>query len=173
MIALDANLSPAALRTVFSLARKYHVPVCADPTSATLAPRLCPYFPDLFVITPNSAEAEALCDVRVQGRKSALMAAKKLIAMGVQIAIITLGATGLAYATSQESGHVPAIECDIVDMTGAGDALTAGAIFGLLNDLPIDQAVRLGLSAAAITLQSRETVHPDLSLERLYDQLQI
>jgi pseudouridine kinase len=51
--------------------------------------------------------------------------------------------------------------------------LTAGTIFGLLNDLPIDQAVRLGLSAAALTLQSRETVHPDLSLEHLYDQLQI
>jgi pseudouridine kinase len=173
MIALDANLSPAALSTVFGLAHKYGVKVCADPTSATLAPRLCPYLPGLFLITPNGAEAEALCGVHVQGRRSALTAAKKLIAMGVRIAVITLGATGLAYATSQESGHVPAIECDIVDMTGAGDALTAGAIFGLLNDLPIDQAVRLGLSAAALTLQSRETVHPDLSLEHLYDQLQI
>jgi pseudouridine kinase len=173
MIALDANLSPAALRTIFNLAHKYRVSVCADPTSATLAPRLCPYLPGLFLITPNSAEAEALCGMHVQGRRSAMTAAKKLVTMGVQIAIITLGATGLAYATSQESGHVPAIECDIVDMTGAGDALTAGAIFGLLNDLPIDQAVRLGLSAAALTLQSRETVHPDLSLEHLYDQLQL
>ncbi|MBN1139183.1 MAG: carbohydrate kinase family protein [Anaerolineae bacterium] len=173
MIALDANLSPAALRTIFSLARKYNVPVCADPTTTTLAPRLCPYLPELLLITPNSAEAEALCGVHVHGRRSALTAAKKLVTMGVQIAVITLGATGLAYATSQESGNVPAIECDIVDMTGAGDALTAGAIFGLLNDLPVDQAVRLGLSAAALTLQSRETVHPDLSLEHLYDKLQI
>ena len=173
MIALDANLSPVALRTVFGLARKYRVPVCADPTTTTLAPRLCPYLPELLLITPNGAEAEALCGVHVQGRRSALTAAKKLVTMGVRIAVITLGCTGLAYATSQESGNVPAIECDIVDMTGAGDALTAGTIFGLLNDLPIDQAVRLGLSAAALTLQSRETVHPDLSLEHLYDQLQI
>jgi pseudouridine kinase len=173
MIALDANLSPAALHTTFGLARKYRVPVCADPTSTTLAPRLCPYLPELQLITPNGAEAEALCGVHVQGRRSALTAAKKLVTMGVRIAVVTLGATGLAYATSQESGHVPAIPCDIVDMTGAGDALTAGTMFGLLNDLPIDQAVRLGLSAAALTLQSRETVHPDLSLEHLYDQLQI
>jgi len=173
LIALDANLSPAALRTIFSLARKYQVPVCADPTTTTLAPRLCPYLPELFLITPNSTEAEALCGVHTQGRRSALTAAKKLVTMGVRIAVITQGATGLAYATSQESGNVPAIECDIVDMTGAGDALTAGAIFGLLNDLPVDQAVRLGLSAAALTIQSRETVHPDLSLEHLYDQLQI
>jgi pseudouridine kinase len=68
---------------------------------------------------------------------------------------------------------VPAIACDIVDQTGAGDALTAAVVFGLLNDLPIVEAVRLGTSAAALTLQSRETVRPDLSLEKLYDQLVI
>jgi pseudouridine kinase len=111
--------------------------------------------------------------VQVTGRESGLNAAHRLVSLGVQIAIVTLGATGLVYATSQESGHVPAIECDIVDFTGAGDSLTAAVVFGLLNDLPIDEAVRLGTSAAALTLQSRETVCPTLSLERLYDQLVI
>jgi pseudouridine kinase len=134
---------------------------------------LCPYLPELLLVTPNAAEAEALCGVAVTGRESGLEAAHRLVSLGVQIAIVTLGATGLVYATSQESGHVPAIECDIVDFTGAGDSLTAGVVFGLLNDLPIDEAVRLGTSAAALTLQSRETVCPTLSLERLYDQLVI
>jgi pseudouridine kinase len=60
-----------------------------------------------------------------------------------------------------------------VDLTGAGDALTAAIIFGLLNDLPIVEAVRVGTSAAALTLQCRETVCPTLSLDRLYDQLVI
>jgi pseudouridine kinase len=68
---------------------------------------------------------------------------------------------------------VPAIDCEIVDLTGAGDALTAAVVFGLLNHLPVDEAVRLGTSAAALTLQCRETVCPSLSLERLYDTLVI
>jgi pseudouridine kinase len=173
MIVLDANLSTATLSTIFRLARKYGVPVCADPTTASLAPRLCPYIADLTLVTPNAAEAEALCKIPVTDRESALAAAHKLISLGVRIAIVTLGATGLIYATSQESGHVPAIECEIVDFTGAGDALTAAVIFGILNDFPIDEAVRLGARAAALTLQSRETVCPTLSLERLYDQLAI
>jgi pseudouridine kinase len=173
MIILDANLSPATLRTIFNLARKYSVPVCADPTTATLAPRLCPHLPSLMLVAPNAAEAEALCDIRVTGRSTALKAAQRLVGLGVQIAIVTLGATGLVYATSQESGHVPAIECEIVDLTGAGDALTAAIIMGLLNDVPIVEAVRLGTSAAALTLQCRETVCPTLSLEGLYDQLVI
>ena len=172
MIVLDANLSSGTLDTIFRLARRYSLPVCADPTTASLAPRLCPHLKELTLVTPNAAEAEALCGVRVTDRESALVAAHKLISMGVGIAIVTLGATGLIYATSQESGHVPAIECEIVDFTGAGDALTAAVIFGLLNDFAIDESVRLGARAAALTLQSRETVCPMLSLERLYDQLQ-
>jgi pseudouridine kinase len=173
MVILDANLSRAALGTIFRLARTYNLPVCADPTTASLAPRLGPYLPDLTLVTPNAAEAEALCGVQVTDRQSALVAAQMLVTMGVQIAIITLGATGLVYATSHESGHVPAVECEIVDLTGAGDALTAAVIFGLLNEFDVDEAVRLGTSAAALTLSCRETVCPFLSLERLYDQLVI
>ncbi len=173
MVVLDTNLSPAALRTLFRLIRRYQVPACADPTTATLAPRLRPYLADLTLVTPNAAEAEALCGVKVTDRESALVAAQKLVGLGVQIAIVTLGATGLVYATSQESGHVPAIECEITDLTGAGDALTATVVFGLLNSLPVAEAVRLGTAAATLTLQCRDTVCPDLSLERLYDRLVI
>ena len=173
MIVLDANLSDQTLSIILKLARRYGVPVCADPTTATLAPRLCPYLPELTLVAPNAAEAKALCGVKVTGRESALVAAQKLVAMGVKIAIVTLGATGLVYAASDESGHVPAVEVEIVELTGAGDALTAAVVFGLLNDFPVDEAVRLGTSAAALTVHSRQTVCTDLSLERLYDQLVI
>jgi pseudouridine kinase len=171
MVVVDANLSPATLHTIFAQAEKYGVPICADPTTATLAPRLKPHLSQLALVAPNAAEAEALSGVRVTGRESALDAAQTLAGLGIQLAIVTLGATGLVYATSHESGHVPAIEVEIVDLTGAGDSLTAGVVFGLINDFPVDEAVRLGASAAALTLHSRETVCPTLSLERLYDQL--
>jgi pseudouridine kinase len=51
--------------------------------------------------------------------------------------------------------------------------LTAAVVFGLLNDFPVDEAMRLGTSAAALTVHSRQTVCSELSLERLYDQLVI
>ncbi len=171
LVVMDANLAPKTIATIFRLARRYNVPVCADPTSVTFAPRLAPYLPELILTTPNGAEAEALCGVAVTDRESALTAAQALVGMGVQIAIVTLGATGLVYATSKESGHIPALQSEVVDLTGAGDALTATVIMALLNDIPIDEAVRLGTSAAAITLQCRESVCPTLSLERLYDQM--
>jgi len=173
VVAIDANLSPRALASLLRQTRKYGVPVCADPTSTSLAPRLCPHLKDLYMITPNALEAQALCGQPVRNRDEAIVAAKRLVSLGVEIAIITLADQGLVHATSDESGHIPAVECEIVDLTGAGDALTATAIFGLLNDFPVDEAVRLGVSAAALTLQCRETVCPYLSLDILYDKLVI
>lgn len=173
MLVLDANLSPRTLDLIFRLAVRYSIPACADPTTVTLAPRLRPHLQNLALITPNASEAEALCGVRVTDRESGLAAGQRLLGLGVTIAIVTLGATGLVYVTSEESGHIPAIECEVVGLTGAGDALTAAVVFGLLHELPIDQAVRLGTSAAALTLQCRETVCQSLSLERLYQRLVI
>lgn len=173
MVVLDANLSPAALRSAIRLARRCGVPVAADPTSPTLAMRLRPFLPELFLVTPNAAEAEALTGLPASNIDEALFAARYLTVLGVQVAIITMAEMGLVYAAGDLSGHIPALRTEIVDFTGAGDALTAAVIFALLHEIPVEEAVRLGVAAAALTLRSRETVSPELSLERLYEQLVI
>jgi pseudouridine kinase len=174
MVTIDANLPPASLKTVFRLAKKYRVPVCADPTSRSLASRLRPYLNQLHMITPNPAEAQALLGQGpITDRSAAIAAAKQLVARGVEISAITLAEMGVCYATSNESGYVPALDIEVVDLTGAGDALTAAVILGLLEEMPVGEAMRLGVSAAALTIQSRETVSRDLSLEELYDQLSV
>ncbi|MBC7258472.1 MAG: carbohydrate kinase family protein [Chloroflexi bacterium] len=171
LIAVDANLSPRALRSLFALARKHKIRVCADPTTVGLAARLKPYLGELYMVTPNAAEAEALTGVPVTNKARALRAAKALVGMGVRLAIVTLAEKGLCYATSEASGTLPAVPCEIVDLTGAGDALTAAVIFGLLNEMDVDDAVRLGLAAAAATIGCEETVCPDLSVDVLYEKL--
>lgn len=135
LVFMDANLPKETLRAAMALARKAGLPICADPTSQTLAARLKPYLPRLRLVAPNAAEA------------------------------------GVCYATSATSGHIPAMRTEILDPTGAGDALTATVLFALLNDIPIDDAVRLGVAAASLTLRYRGAVVPDLSLETLYDIL--
>jgi pseudouridine kinase len=172
MIVLDANVSPRVIETIFSLAGRYGKPVCVDPTSTTLAERMRPYLGQIHLVVSNLQEARALvCDPDEE--LDAQEMAMRLVGMDVEIAIITLAEKGLYYATSDERGHVPALQRDVVDLTGAGDALTAAVIFGLLNDIPISEAVRLGVSAAALTIQCPETVCPGLSLDRLYDELVI
>ncbi len=173
MVVMDANLSPAAIASALRVATKAGVPVCVDPVSVALAPRLKDHLSYLSLITPNPQEAEVLSESPIRDRFEATAAARKLVSLGVGVAIITLAEEGLCYATSQEKGHIPAIDCEVADATGAGDALTAGVVYGLVNDFPISEAVRLGVSAATLTLTSVDTVCPDLSLERLYDRLVI
>ena len=43
MVFFDLNLSKEALRTIMSIARKEKLPVCADPISEALTPKLSPY----------------------------------------------------------------------------------------------------------------------------------
>jgi pseudouridine kinase len=172
MIVLDANLGPRTISSILDLAKKYDCPVCVDPTSAVLAPRFVPHLSDILLMTPNAGEAEALTGLDLDETDAHNLAAV-LVGHGVEIAIITLAELGLYYVTSDESGRVPALSRDVVDLTGAGAALAGGVIFGLLNGFEIGEAMRLGVSAAALAIQVPETVHPGLSLDRLYDELVI
>jgi pseudouridine kinase len=175
LLFVDANLSKEALRKAITLAHKRRIPVAADPTAATLAHRLNPFLAKLTMVTPNIPEAGVLCDRTIEAsrRKEAMEAAKCLVAHGVKLAVVTLAQFGVCYATSETSGYVPAIQTEIIDPTGAGDALTAAIIFALLNNIPLDDAIRLGVSAAALTLHCSSAVAPDLTLEKLYNQLVI
>ncbi len=173
LIALDCNLSEAALATIFDMAEAHQVRVCADPTSVPLAGKLVAYLDRLFMVAPNADETSELCGMAAVDMESAVEAARFLIGKGVEIAIVTLGELGLAYADANGGGHIPAVRSGVTDTTGAGDALTAGVIFGLLNDIPVDEALRLGVSAATLTIHSTESVVPELSQELLYDGLVI
>ncbi|NJD59516.1 MAG: ribokinase [Anaerolineales bacterium] len=173
MVFIDTNLSKESTRTIMSISRRLKLPVCADPTSQHLAGKLIPYLSRMYMVVPNFREAAFLCDRKSEPttRREAINAAKCLVSNGVEIAIVTMDGAGVCYATSETSGYVPPVNTDIIDTTGAGDALTAAVLFGLLNEMPIDDAVRLGVAAESLTMAYRGAVFPDLSLERLYDQL--
>jgi pseudouridine kinase len=173
MICLDANLPDETLQYVVEAAWERKIPVCADPTSTHLALKLVPYLPRIRLLVPNAGEAGVLTGqaFKASNESAAKAAARHLVGLGVGIVLITLAEFGVVYATAETSGYIPAIHTHISDPTGAGDALTAALIFGLLNDVPLDDAIRLGVSAATLTLRTPGAVAPDLSLEVLYDQL--
>jgi pseudouridine kinase len=145
----------------------------ADPTSVALSSRLEPYLTQIALLVPNSVEAAVLGQVHFDqaDQRQAIDAARRLVGRGVQTAIVTLAEAGVCYATSTTSGLIRAIHTEVIDPTGAGDALSAAVIFALLNGIELDDAVRLGVAAASLTLRYPGAVIPDLSLERLYDQL--
>ncbi|HEY1408852.1 MAG TPA: carbohydrate kinase family protein [Promineifilum sp.] len=173
MIMFDGSLTVPAMQTIVRLGTEYGVPICADPSSARLAYKLRPHLAHLSLVVPNQVEEAELCEVDFPGYDPtlSLTLARRLVAAGVDTVVVTLSDFGLDYATADELGYIPPSHTHMVDSTGTGDAVTAAILFGMLNGMPTIEAIRLGAAAAAITLQSADTVVADLSLDMLYDHL--
>jgi tagatose 6-phosphate kinase len=110
------------------------------------------------IVKPNLAELEALAGRRLStargaDRPAVVAAARELRAAGAQAVVASLGADGLLAAT--EDGSWQATPPAAVDgnATGAGDAVAAGLVHGLVLGRPWDErlrhAVALGTAAAA------------------------
>jgi pseudouridine kinase len=173
VVFMDANIRRITADVIIEICAEEQIPLCLEPVAYGLATRYRDRLRGLYLVTPNEREAEALTGMAVRTPAEATAAAKELIRLGVDIAIITLAREGVVYATAEEHGHIPALANAMVDATGAGEALAAAVLFGLMSELPVDESVRLGASAAALTVASPDTVRRDLSLESLYAQLLI
>lgn len=173
MVIFDGSLLPKSMKTVIRLASQFEKPISADPSSTRLAHRLLPYLSQLHLVVPNEREAAVLCRQEFTGHnlETGQQLALQLMQQGVEIAVVTLANFGLVYAAADEYGYIPPRYGQVADSTGTGDALTAAVVFGLLNDLPVTDCMRLGAAAAGLTLQTNETVVPGLSLDMLYEHL--
>ena len=171
IVVMDANLPLQTIRTVRRICGVAGVPVCIEPVSLPLIERIMPSIPGSALFTPNISEAETILGYAITTLEEAQAAALALRELEIDIVVVTLGGGGAVYATSEGSGHVPAIQTEIMDESGAGAAMTAGIICGLMHRFPIDEAVALGASAASLTLLSPETVRSDISLEQVYEHL--
>ena len=104
----------------------------------------------IFLATPNLDQLGALT-----GCLSLDAAAAKLLEQGLHNLVIHAGAKG-AYLAQPGAGlrHVPSRAKEVVDVTGVGDAATAGLICGLMQGKPMVEAVELGQDMAARVIAS-------------------
>ena len=90
---------------------------------------------------------------------------------GRKLQVVTAGAAGIAVWTGSDACAMEILPACPKDVTGAGDALIAGTLFGVASGLELADAARLGLAAAAITVESRASVAENLSVELLHARL--
>jgi ribokinase len=77
--------------------------------------------------------------------------------------VVTLGARGAALVPAEgEAVMVPAYAVDAVDTVGAGDAFVGGLSAELAASATLEQAVRTGSAAGALTATVVGARHPSL-----------
>lgn len=94
-----------------------------------------------------------------------------LAARGARTIVVTAGADGLWCASTSDCEYLKAAPIEVVDVSGAGDALIAGTLFGrLLAQDPL-MSCKMGLIAAGMTIGSIGRHCPGLSAATIMDQV--
>lgn len=113
---------------------------------------------DVFVLTPNETEGRVCLGLKPDAEISDEDLAKALLDLGVENVMLTLGPKGVLWTSRDRMWVIPALEIDVVDSVGAGDAFNAGLAVGLSEDQPIAEAIALGVTTASLSTQKRETI---------------
>jgi 5-dehydro-2-deoxygluconokinase len=77
-------------------------------------------------------------------------AARALLELGPELAVVKLGSDGVVAATRSESVAVPAVEIDVLNGLGAGDAFGGALCHGMLAEWPLERALRFANAAGAL-----------------------
>jgi pseudouridine kinase len=141
----DCNLPPSVLAALIEDRRNGGPRLAIDAVSTVKALRLPQDLRGLDLLFANEDEARAL------GTR------------GAEANVITRGARGVVVATRSRTAELDAPPARAVDVTGAGDALVAGTLYGLLGGETLIDAVRTGTLAALMTIESATPVARSLT----------
>jgi pseudouridine kinase len=165
---LECNLPAAAIAWLLEAAGE--IPVAVDAISIAKSRKLAPLLPRIPLLFCNTAQAVTIAAMD-DPCPSVANAARALHRAGARAGVVSSGARGIVVWCGDDVAAMPAVKATPRDVTGAGDALVAGTLFGLSQGLPLPEAARWGLAAAAITVASEFAAIPGLTRELLEARL--
>ena len=126
------------------------------------------------LLKPNRAEVEELLKAALRTPGELAGAARRLLEMGAEEVVISMGADGAVAATKQDLLRARPPDVAARSCVGAGDAMVAALAYGKVNHLSFRESFRLAMaaSAAAVTLEGSRMAGLPL-VQSLLAQVQI
>lgn len=155
----DCNISAAAIAWCIAQAQRSSLKIAVDAVSDAKAARLPADLTGVDLLVLNRSEAAAYLGEYLDPQA----AVRALRARNATRVILTLGPEGIVAADAGGIELIPALPAQCVDATGAGDALVAAVLYGLAGGGSFSESARTGLLAAALTIESSQSVRSDLS----------
>jgi len=189
IVVMDTNIPEQSIEYVVDLCNKVKVPLLIEPVSVEKARKLRKVLDGsgkgrgsgrwaIDYITPSEDELESILWAETERDSDedegidvdVVKAAEELRRKGTKNVIVTLGKRGIyvSYSGVDEgrkedwNKFMAPYRGEVVDVTGAGDALVAGLVYGIYKGYSLEMAARFGLGAAALTISTKEAVRRDL-----------
>lgn len=115
------------------------------------------FYKNLYMVTPNELEAEAVTGIKVDNLENAKKAAAVFREKGVENVLITLGSNGVFVSDGSKEEIIDSFKVKTVDTTGAGDAFNGGFLAALSEGKDIWQAAVFANAVAALSVQKLGT----------------
>jgi 1-phosphofructokinase len=116
------------------------------------------------LIKPNVEELSELAGRELETDREILEVVRDLLAQGIHCVVVSMGARGALFARRREAVIAVPPRVRVTSTAGAGDALLAGTIAGLLRGLPLPEIARLATAFAAGALTQVTHALPPLDV---------
>ena len=137
--------------------------IFVDAVSVPFAKKVLGVLGHIDVLKCNQLEAEVLCGKSIESEKDAYIAGEKIRDEGVNTVLLTLGQKGVLLCDERGSKIFRPEKVRAINAIGAGDAFSAGFIYGLSRFDDTSKAVKIGMQCAEITVQDKNTVSTNIS----------
>lgn len=145
-------LSPTVTASLIAIARRAGRPVIVDPKGTDYAK-----YRGATIIKPNIHEAERAANREIRDTNDLQEVAHYLADLLEGCAVlITRGADGMSLYQNGSADaapiHIPSVQRNVYDVTGAGDTVVSTLALALANGAPLAQSARLANFAAGIVV---------------------
>lgn len=107
---------------------------------------------NIFCLSPNRTELEALVGRTLQGQDEIQQAAKELLEFGVEQVLVKMGANGCIFVSREYCFTQSAYPVKTVDTTAAGDSFMAGYCKALATNCDIVTAIDFATKCGAVAV---------------------
>lgn len=164
----DTNLPTDTLQSLIRRQGGGRYQLTIDGVSAHKVRKLPEDLTGIDLLFLNADEAAALLQVAPPESTAALQEmARAIVRRGAKRAQLSMGTAGIAIVGDGYDRLIPAVPATTLDITGAGDAMIAGTLHGLVQGQSFAEAARIGSLMGALTVETPGTVRADLSQELL------
>lgn len=147
VVVLQLEIPLDTVRRAAELGRKAGAKVILNAAPVQKLPdKLLEY---IDILVANESEAFGLTGVLPDSPEMALEVAK-VLSEKTPTVVVTIGDQGAVWVGLEGSGHQPALEVEVVDTTGAGDAFIGALATAICEGKAMSQAVQRGCVAGAL-----------------------